>query len=75
VERKVPATSPDQRKDTVAAVRPHGLVERGRTITLDVWEEYKPPRPDNGGGGHADWYDGKPPKEPKGWGIGKGHDH
>ena len=41
-EEKRPATSPDQRKDTVAAVRPAGLVAPGTSITLVVWEEYKP---------------------------------
>ena len=74
-ENKVAATSPDQAKDTVAGVRPHGLVEPGSTITIDVWEEYKSPKPDHGDGGDAGLIDTKPPKEPKGWGIGKGHDH
>jgi hypothetical protein len=42
-ETKRQATSPDQQKDTVAGVRPHGLVQPGASITLVVWEEYKPP--------------------------------
>ncbi len=48
-EEKRPATSPDQRKDTVAAVRPTGLVPPGTSITLVVWEEYKPPETDDAG--------------------------
>lgn len=41
VEReKVPATSPDQVKDTVGALRQIGLVDPGSTITVEVWEEY-----------------------------------
>lgn len=78
-EQKTPATSPEQRKDTVGAVRPHGLVEPGSTITLVVWEEYKPPR--DGDQGDAGWYDEKPGKKPKGHdkpkgpGKEKGHDH
>jgi tRNA A-37 threonylcarbamoyl transferase component Bud32 len=73
-EQKVPATSPDQVKDTVAAVRPHGLVKPGSSITLDVWEAYKPPKPDNGGQ-KPHGKDKKPPKEPKAGGKEKGHDH
>ncbi len=49
-EEKVPATSYDQAKDTVADVSPSGLVEPGSTITLQVWEEYKPPKEDHGKG-------------------------
>ncbi|HSE54482.1 MAG TPA: serine/threonine protein kinase, partial [Nocardioidaceae bacterium] len=48
-ENKVPATSWDQEKDTVAGVEPHGLVEPGSTITLAVWEEYKEPEEDEPG--------------------------
>jgi serine/threonine-protein kinase len=74
-DEKVPATSADQSKDTVAAVRPHGLVEPGSTITLGVYEEYKPPKPeksdedwDEGDDDESDrWSDGHP-------GKGKGHD-
>jgi serine/threonine-protein kinase len=40
---RVTATAPDQLGGTVAAVRPHGLVERGARITLEVW---RVPRPD-----------------------------
>lgn len=39
-DEKMPATSPDQQKDTVAAVSPSGLVEPGSTITLTIWDEY-----------------------------------
>ena len=42
-EEKTPATSEDQRKDTVASVTPNGLVDPGATITLGVWEEFRPP--------------------------------
>jgi tRNA A-37 threonylcarbamoyl transferase component Bud32 len=35
-ETKRQATSPDQQKDTVAGVRPHGLVQPGASITLVV---------------------------------------
>jgi len=79
-DEKVPATSADQAKDTVAAVRPHGLVEPGSTITLEVYEEFKPPKPEkrdwdedseDGDEGDDDesgrWSDGHP-------GKGKGHD-
>ncbi len=74
-EQKAQASSPDQEKDTVAAVRPHGLVEPGTTVTLVVWQKYEAPEEEHGDSG---WYDVKPPKEPKGWskgkGNGKGHD-
>jgi serine/threonine-protein kinase len=46
-DEKVPASSPDQVKDTVADVSPSGLVEPGSTITLQVFEEFK----DAGGSG------------------------
>ena len=72
-EQKAAATSPDQGKDTVAAVRPHGLVEPGTTITLVVWDEYEPPEDNDQG--DSGWSYSKPGKEPKGWGNGKGHDH
>ena len=42
-EEKVPASSYDQEKDTVAAIDPHGPVEPGTTLTMAVWEEYQPP--------------------------------
>jgi serine/threonine-protein kinase len=82
-EEKVPASSPDQVKDTVAAVRPNGLVQPGSTITLQVWEEYKPPK-DHGEGDwddedweDGDWEDGG--DKSGGWsydhpGKGKGHE-
>ncbi len=66
-EEKVEATSPDQQKDTVGAVRPHGLVEPGSTVTISVWEEYKAPEDDWDPG---DWDDDDKP----GKGKGKGHD-
>jgi serine/threonine-protein kinase len=56
-ENKVPATSWDQEKDTVAAVEPHGLVEPGSTITLAVWEEYKEPEGDEPGKGESKGHD------------------
>jgi eukaryotic-like serine/threonine-protein kinase len=46
-EEKVDATSSEQEKDTVAAVRPKGLVEPGSTVTLDVYRSYKPPKDDD----------------------------
>jgi eukaryotic-like serine/threonine-protein kinase len=46
-DEKVEATSPDQTKDTVASVRPNGLVEPGSTVTLEVWKEYKAPKDDD----------------------------
>jgi serine/threonine-protein kinase len=75
-DEKVPATSADQSKDTVAAVRPHGLVEPGSTITLEVYEEYKPPKP---GKSDEDWDDEGDDDESGRWsdghpGKGKGHD-
>ena len=70
-EEKVPATSPDQLKDTVGAVRPSGLVEPGTTITLEVWEEYKEPDVYDENGDYD--MPGKAPKEPKGKAKGK-HD-
>lgn len=66
-EEKVEATSPDQLKNTVGAVRPHGLVEPGSTVTISVWEEYKVPEDDWDPG---DWDDDDKP----GKGKGKGHD-
>ena len=39
-DEKMPATSPEQEKDTVAAVSPSGLVAPGSTITLTLWDEY-----------------------------------
>jgi serine/threonine-protein kinase len=66
-EEKVPATSPDQLKDTVGAVRPSGLVEPGTTITIAVWEEYDEPDEYDG----DDDMPGKAPKEPKGKAKGK----
>ncbi|HET7534016.1 MAG TPA: serine/threonine protein kinase [Nocardioidaceae bacterium] len=70
-DEKVPATSADQWKDTVAAVSPHGLVEPGSTITLEVYEEYKPEKSDEDWDEGDDdesgrWSDGHP-------GKGKGH--
>ena len=66
-EEKVQATSPDQAKDTVGAVRPNGLVDPGSTLTIVVWEEYEAPEDEWDPG---DWKDhGKPGK-----GNGKGHD-
>ncbi len=44
-EEKVPATSPDQEKDTVGDVRPSGLVDPGATVTILVYDEYKEPKP------------------------------
>lgn len=38
-----PATAADQQKDTVASVTPHGLVDPGATITLGVYDEFRPP--------------------------------
>jgi hypothetical protein len=75
-DEKVPATSADQSKDTVAAVRPHGLVEPGSTITLEVYEEYKPPKPEKS---DEDWDDEGDDDESGRWsdghpGKGKGHD-
>ena len=74
-DEKVPATSADQSKDTVAAVRPHGLVEPGSTITLEVYEEYKPPKPEKS---DEDWDEGDDDESGR-WsdghpGKGKGHD-
>ena len=66
-EEKVQATSADQQKDTVGAVRPHGLVEPGSMVTIVVWEEYKAPEDDWDSG---DWDDDDKP----GKGKGKGHD-
>ena len=68
-EEKVPATSPDQLKDTVGAVRPSGLVEPGTTITIEVWEEYKEPDEYDEDGDYD--MPGKAPKEPKGKAKGK----
>ena len=48
-ERKRPAASPDQRKDSVAAVTPYGLVEPGSTITLTVFEGYQAPKESDAG--------------------------
>jgi hypothetical protein len=89
-EQKVDATSPEQDKDTVAAVRPNGLVEPGSTLTLDVYRGYKPPKDDRDDDrddrdeGRADWddddwddWDGdeKPEEWPDGHpGKGKGRD-
>jgi hypothetical protein len=67
-EQKVQATSPDQAKNTVGAVRPHGLVDPGSTLTILVWEEYKAPEDDWDPG---DWDDDD---EKPGKGDGKGHD-
>ncbi|HSE09906.1 MAG TPA: protein kinase [Nocardioidaceae bacterium] len=61
-EDKIASTSPDQEKDTVAAVRPNGRVQPSSTLTILVWEEYKPPE--------DDWDDDDKP----GKGKGKGHD-
>ncbi len=58
VERvKVPATSPEQEKDTVAALDPDGLVDPGAQVTVDVFEEYDPPEVDD----HADEEDDDSP--------------
>lgn len=46
-EEKVAATSPEQAKDTVARVRPRGLVDPGTTVTVSVFEEYVPPPSDD----------------------------
>jgi tRNA A-37 threonylcarbamoyl transferase component Bud32 len=70
-DEKVQATSPDQEKDTVAGVSPSGLVEPGSTVTLQIWEEYKPPKDEDGESG-GDTEPGK--KDPPGWSKGKGHD-
>ncbi|MGH3588532.1 MAG: PASTA domain-containing protein, partial [Pseudonocardia sp.] len=48
-EEKVAARSEDDQKDTVATVRPHGLVEPRSTITLGIWEEFKPPNDEDDG--------------------------
>ncbi|MGH3363633.1 MAG: serine/threonine protein kinase [Nocardioidaceae bacterium] len=74
-DEKVPATSADQSKDTVAAVRPQGLVEPGSTITLEVYEEYKAPKPEKS---DEDWDEGDDDESGR-WsdghpGKGKGHD-
>lgn len=61
-EEKVPATSPDQEKDTVAGLRPTGLLEPGTEVTVEVYEEYVEPDDDDRGKS-----DEKPPK-----GNGKG---
>jgi serine/threonine-protein kinase len=68
-DEKIPATSEDQEKDTVASVSPNGLVEPGSTVTIEVWEDYKPPEEEDDGG------DEKSDKGPEGHpGKGKGHD-
>ena len=68
-DEKIPATSEDQEKDTVASVTPAGLVEPGSTVTIEIWEDYKPPEEEYDGG------DEKSDKGPKGnAGKGKGHD-
>jgi eukaryotic-like serine/threonine-protein kinase len=75
-DEKVEATSPEQAKDTVASVRPNGLVEPGSTVTLEVWKEYKAPKDDDDDDDDDDW-DGE--DEPGRWsdghpGKGKGRD-
>ncbi len=45
-QEPVPAASADQAEGTVAAVAPTGLVDPGRTVTLEVWEAYVAPVPD-----------------------------
>jgi serine/threonine-protein kinase len=71
-EQKVEATSPDQSKGTVGAVRPHGLVEPGSAVTILVWEKYQEPEGDWGSDDwdSDDWDDDDKP----GKGKGKGHD-
>jgi hypothetical protein len=70
--------SPEQLAGTVGAVRPSGLVERGSTITIEVWEEYVQPEPAEGDGDGGDGGDdgdddkGDKEKEDKGKGQGKG---
>lgn len=49
-EEKRPPTSPDQERDTVAAVSPAGLVEPGSTITLTLWDEYQEDGPSSDSG-------------------------
>jgi eukaryotic-like serine/threonine-protein kinase len=74
-DQKVEATSPDQAKDTVASVRPNGLVEPGSTVTLEVWKEYKAPKDDDWDDDEDDDGDDKSDKWPDGHpGKGKGRD-
>jgi tRNA A-37 threonylcarbamoyl transferase component Bud32 len=68
-EEKIPATSADQEKDTVAAIDPHGLVEPGTLLTMTVWEEYQPPKPSEGEG-----HPGKGKGKGEGQGNGQGED-
>jgi len=76
-DEKVAATSADQAKNTVAAVRPHGLVKPGSTITLQVYEGFKPPKPEKRDR-DDDWDEGDDDESGR-WsddhpGKGKGHD-
>ncbi len=68
-EEKQPAPSYDYEKDTVAAVRPNGMVEPGTVITLAVWEEYEEPEYDE-----DDENDDGPGKSDKKPGKAKGND-
>jgi tRNA A-37 threonylcarbamoyl transferase component Bud32 len=81
-EKKVPAVSPDQSKDTVGALRPTGLVDPGTTIVVEVWEEYVAPEHDeyekDDEEDHGDEKDddkpGKADKQPPGKAKGKKDD-
>lgn len=66
-QEKVPASSPQQAKDTVARVRPRGLVRAGTTVTVAVFEEYVPPPSDDDEDDEDDDEDdrGKPDKSEK----------
>ena len=85
-EGKLAATSPEQRKGTVASVTPHGKLPPGTSVTLGVYEKFEPPKDsaprggpdesDDGDDGDDEdaWEDEHGDKPGKGKGRGKGDD-
>lgn len=75
VEReKIPAASPDQEKDIVAALRPVGLVAPGSSIIVEVWDGYVEPEHDDEDEQDPGKGDDKPGKDKEPPGKAKGKD-